>query len=109
LKDLKTLIHESKVLHDCPLLQELGIVDGVATLKKTDLKPVKDFLLNFVITQHFLGRQTLIQNARSQFPDVDESKIDQLIEQLCQENQIQILDDRAKKNAQLICLVPKAS
>ena len=109
LKDLKALIHESKVLHDCPLLQELGIVDGVVTLKKTDLKPVKDFLLNFVITQHFLGRQTLIQNARSQFPDVDESKIDQLIEQLCQENQIQILDDRAKKNAQLICLVPKAS
>jgi hypothetical protein len=109
LKDLKTLIHESKVLHDCPLLQELGIVDGVVTLKKPDLKPVKDFLLNFVITQQFLGRQTLIQNARSQFPDVDESKIDQLIEQLCQENQIQILDDRAKKNAQLICLVPKAS
>jgi hypothetical protein len=70
---------------------------------------VKDFLLNFVITQHFLGRQTLIQNASSQFPDVDESKIDQLIDQLCQENQIQILDDRAKKNAQLICLVPKAS
>jgi hypothetical protein len=109
LKDLKTLIHESKVLHDCPLLQDLEIVNGVVTPKKLDLKPVKDFLLNFVIAQHFLGRQTLIQNTSSQFPDVDESKIDQLIDQLCQENQIQILDDRAKKNAQLICLVPKAS
>jgi hypothetical protein len=31
LKDLKALIHESKVLHDCPLLQELGIVNGVVT------------------------------------------------------------------------------
>jgi len=109
LKDLKALIHESKVLHDCPLLQDLEIVNGVVTPKKLDLKPVKDFLLNFVIAQHFLGRQTLIQNTSSQFPDVDESKIDQLIDQLCQENKIQILDDRAKKNAQLICLVPKAS
>ena len=109
LKNLKALIHESKVLQDCPLFQELGIVKGVVHPKKTDLQPVKDFLLNFVITQHFLGRQTLIQNASSQFPDVDESQIDQLIDKLCQENQIQLLDDRAKKNAQLICLVPKAS
>jgi hypothetical protein len=109
LKNLKALIHESKVLQDCPLLQELGIVKGVVLPKKPDLQPVKDFLLNFVITQHFLGRQTLIQNASSQFPDINESQIDQLINQLCQENQIQILDARAKKNAQLICLVPKAS
>jgi Cdc6-like AAA superfamily ATPase len=108
-KNLKDLIRESKVLHDCPLLQELGMVNGVYPPKKTDLQPVKDFLFNFVITQHFLGRQTLIQNASSQFTDVDESKIDQLIDQLCDENKIQLLDDRAKKNAQLICLVPKAN
>ncbi len=108
-KNLKDIIRESKIFHDCPLLQDLGIVKGVVPPEKPDLQPVKDFLLNFVISQHFLGRQTLIQNARSQFPDVDESKIDQLIDQLCQENQIQILDARAKKNAQLICLVPKAS
>jgi hypothetical protein len=108
-KNLKDIIRESKVLHDCPLLQELGIVNGVVITKTTNLQPVKDFLLNFVITQHFLGRQTLIQNAISQFPDVDESKIDQLIDKLCQENKIQILDDNAKKNEQLICLVPTAS
>jgi hypothetical protein len=65
--------------------------------------------LNFVINQHFLGRPTLIENASKQFSDVDESQIDKLIDQLCQENKIQIIDDRAKKNAQLICLVPKAS
>ena len=108
-KNLKDIIRESKVLHDCPLLQELGIVKGVVLPKKPDLQPVKDFLFNFVITQHFLGRQTLIQNASSQFPDVDESQIDQLIDQLCDENKIQLLDKGAKKNAQLICLVPKAS
>jgi hypothetical protein len=108
-KNLKDIIRESKVLHDCPLLQELGIVKGGVIIGEQDLQPVKDFLLNFVITQQILGRQTLLQNASSQFPDVDESKIDQLIEQLCDENKIQLLDDRPPKNAQLICLVPKAS
>jgi hypothetical protein len=77
--------------------KSLGIVHGVFLYKTSTLQPVKDFLFNFVITQHFLGRQTLIQNASSQFTDVDESKIDQLIDQLCDENKIQILDDRAKR------------
>jgi hypothetical protein len=108
LKNLQALIRESEVLHDCPLLQELEIVTG-GIIKPLSLEPVKDFLLNFVITQQFLGRQTLIHNASSQFPDVDESQIDQLIDQLCQENKIQILDPRAKPKAQLVCLVPKAS
>ncbi|HEY9602508.1 MAG TPA: ATP-binding protein [Allocoleopsis sp.] len=108
LKNLQALIRESKVLHDCPLLQDLKIVPG-GIIKPPPLEPVKDFLLNFVITQQFLGRQTLIQNASSQFPDVDEFQIDQLIDQLCQENKIQILDHRAKPKAQLVCLVPKAS
>jgi Cdc6-like AAA superfamily ATPase len=108
LKNLQALIRESEVLHDCPLLQDLGIVPG-GIIKPPSLEPVKDFLLNFVITQQFLGRQTLIQNASSQFSDLDESKIDQLIDQLCQEKKIQILDPRAKPKAQLVCLVPKAS
>lgn len=106
LKDLKALICQSKVLHDCPLLQDLGIVRGVVPPKKPDLKPVKDFLVNLVITQLFLGRQTLIQNANNQFPEVNESKINQLIEQLCKESKIQILDPDAPQKAQLVCLVP---
>ena len=108
LKNLQALIRESEVLHDCPLLQDLGIVTG-SPIKPRPLEPVKEFLFNFVITQQFLGRQTLIHNASSQFPDVDESQIDQLIDQLCQETKIQILDPRAKPKAQLVCLVPKAS
>jgi hypothetical protein len=108
LKKLQALIGESEVLHDCPLLQDLEIVPG-GIIKPPSIEPVKDFLLNFVITQQFLGRQTLIENASSQFPDFDESQIDKLIDQLCQENKIQILDPRAKPKAQLVCLVPKAS
>lgn len=108
LKELESLIRESEVLHECTLLQDLGIVS-----KKKDngngkkLQEIKEFLLNVVITQQFLGRPTLIQNASGQFPGVSETQIDELIEQLCQENQIQILDPGAEKKAQLVCLVPK--
>jgi hypothetical protein len=108
LKKLQSLIRESEILQDCPLLQDLRIMRR-GSIKITANEHVKNFLLNFVITQQFLGRQTLIQNASSQFPEVDESQIDQLIDQLCQENKIQILDPRAKPKAQLVCLVPKAS
>jgi Cdc6-like AAA superfamily ATPase len=109
LKKLQNIIPESKVLHDCPSLQELGIVPVSRRRKDQDLKPVKDFLLNLVITQQILGRPTLLENAGIQFPKVDESKINKLIDQLCQENKIQILDPRAKPKSQLVCLIPKAS
>lgn len=107
LKNLQALIRESQILHDCPLLQDLEIAPGGSIIKPPPLNPVKDFLLNLVITQQFLGRQTLLQNARGQFPEVAESQINQLIEQMCQEKKIQILDPRAKPEAQLVCLVPK--
>jgi len=108
LNNLQVLIRKSQILQDCNLLQELGIVKGVVH-PKPDLQPVKDFLVNLVITQLFLGRQTLIENTKNHFPDTDEAKINQLIDQLCQENKIQILDPRANPISQLICLVPKAS
>ena len=110
LQELEALIRETEILHECTLLQNLGIVPTQPIIDpKPDLRQVKKFLLNVVITQQFLGRPTLIQNASSQFPDIAESQIDQLIEQLCQENQIQILDPDADPKAQLVCLVPKAS
>ena len=114
LQELQALIRETEILHECTLLQNLGIVskkngEGKGNGNGKKLPEVKQFLLSVVITQHFLGRQTLINNASSKFPDVVESQIDKLIEQLCQENQIQILDPGADPKAQLVCLVPKAS
>ena len=114
LQELEAIIRETEILHECTLLQNLGIVSkkngrGNGSGNDEKLPEVKKFLLSVVITQHFLGRQTLIQNAISKFPDVVESQIAQLIEQLCQEKQIQILDPGADPKAQLVYLVPKAS
>ncbi len=107
LSELEALIRESKVLDDCQLLQDLGIVKPI-TLPDPDLKLVKNFLLNFVTTQKMIGMPILIQNACSQFTKVNQSQVEQLIDELCQEKEISILDPNAKLKEQLICLVPKS-
>ncbi|WP_449418464.1 ATP-binding protein [Phormidium nigroviride] len=113
LSELEALIRESKVLDDCQLLQDLGIIqtkekDPISPAGKIDLNPVKNFLLNLVTTQFHMGLLTLINNACSQFPQVNQSQVEQLIDELCQENKILIHDPNAKLEEQLIFLVPKS-
>jgi hypothetical protein len=134
-KNLQAVTREYNILQGCILLEELGIVHHsrntsndsesntqnrgktnsvkpqpdlieVVSIKK-ELMEAKEFLLNLVKTQHFMGKQTLIQNTNSQFPKIDSSQIEKLIQQLCQEREIEILDPNAKPESQLICLVPK--
>ena len=111
LKELKVLIRQSGISDDCSLLQDLGIVankpPNIIQLV-LPLEPVEEFILNLVRTQQFLGRQTLIQNALTRFSQVNETQVEQLIQQLCQTKQIQLLDPNAKPEAQLVCLVPNS-
>ncbi|MCU0516021.1 MAG: ATP-binding protein [Oscillatoria sp. Prado101] len=136
LSELEVLIRKSKVLRDCPLLQKLGIFTGStydipfqqpagdstgtpaipARQRRGNagrknlaqpFKEVKEFLLNLMKTQKMMGRTVLVQNAVGQFPLVGESQVEELIEQLCQENHILILEPDAPVEAQLVCLVSK--
>jgi len=114
LPELEALIRASGIMRECTLFKELGIFsnDRKERDDKDDnkkLKPVKEFLLNLVEINHFLGRKTLIDNAKKQFSQVTDFQVEQLIQQLCHENKIQLLDPKAKPEAQLICFVPKAS
>ena len=112
LQRLETLINESEILNQCTLLQDLGIVSKSNRKPETngkegkDLRPVRDFLLNLVKTQSYMGVATLISQAVSQFPDVKESEIRSLIEQLYQENKVKTVNPEAKLSEQLICLIP---
>lgn len=106
LKMLKEIIRESKVLEECYLLEQL---QGRSINHASPLSPVKDLLLNTVTIQSFLGRQTLIKNAAHYFPYVKEPQLNQLIEELCQDGKIQIVDPKAKLENQLVCLVVKSN
>jgi hypothetical protein len=110
LQKLETLVRETEILHKCILLQKLGIVSSQNNSEdngkgKVDLQDVKQFLLNVLINQQYMGLQALLDKACSNFSQVDEAQIDQLIQQLSQENKIQIFDDKAKRKAQFVFLV----
>lgn len=72
-----------------------------------ELIEAKEFFLNSIKMQQVMGKQHLTQNVFSQFPKVGLSQIEKMIQQLCQEQQIQIVGSQAKPEEQLICLVPK--
>jgi ABC-type phosphate transport system ATPase subunit len=52
-----------------------------------------------------MGLQALVDQVCSKFSQVVEAQIDQLIQQLCHENKVQILDHNAKRESQFILLV----
>lgn len=67
---------------------------------------VKQYLLNLITTQHLMGLETLIHTAQAQFAGTSDREIEALINTLCRENQLQILDPNATREEQLVCLVP---
>ncbi|MBW4494107.1 MAG: ATP-binding protein [Oscillatoria princeps RMCB-10] len=105
IKELEAWMRESKILLECQLLGDLGIVRVPLFREenKAEWLPVEDFLLNRVRNQQCLARQRLIQETVSQFSYMSEDRVNQLIEHLCQENhQIKILDPLAKLDDQLV-------
>ncbi|PMB21197.1 KAP family P-loop domain-containing protein, partial [Fischerella thermalis CCMEE 5198] len=112
LQELQSLTRETKILNKCALLQDLEIIseqdsDTVDRNGKKDLRPVKDFMLNLVKTQSYMGVATLISQSVAQFPEVEETDLQLLIDLLCQEQKVKIINPKAKLQDRLICLVNK--
>ncbi|GAB1543244.1 hypothetical protein NUACC21_59180 [Scytonema sp. NUACC21] len=109
-QELEDLIRKSNILHRCTLLQDLGIViipDNykVNDNEKHDLQVVKEFLFSLVKVQGYMGVSTLIAQTEKKFLALEQLNIHQLIQQLCQEQKVQIINPKAKVQDQLICLV----
>ncbi|PLZ95952.1 KAP family P-loop domain-containing protein [Fischerella thermalis CCMEE 5268] len=112
LQELQSLTRETKILNKCAFLQDLGIIlqqgsDSDDRNGKKDLRPVKDFMLNLVKTQSYMGVATLISQSVAQFPEVEETDLQLLMDLLCQEQKVKIINPKAKLQDRLICLVNK--
>lgn len=105
LEQLQSLMRETEILHDCTLLQDLGIV--ISAKVEAEFKAIKDFLFNLIKTQFVIGRQILLENISRQFPTSDRSQVDLLIQQLFQEHKIKIIKPEGKLEEQLVCYVPQ--
>lgn len=133
LKNLQTLIRELKILQDCSLLEKLGVFSNSSRKSKNngdktadiisknqpkivepevvkpdnDLMEATEFFLNSIRMQQVMGKQHLVKNIISQFPKVNLSQVEKLIQQLCQQKQIQIVGSSEDPASELVCLVPK--
>lgn len=114
LQELQSLIRKSQLLDKCTLLQNLEIVakqetteeeEKVRDKARRDFRPVKDLLFNIVKTQAYMGVPTLISQCIAEFSDVSENDVKLLIQLLCQEMKVKIMNPKAKLEDQLICLV----
>lgn len=118
IRSLEDLTRKSEILNACMLLHQLGVLSGRSPKKKSSpsskttsanlerLQPVKDFLLDVMKTQQLMGRQVMVQTALDQFKYISQKQVNQLIQQLCDEERMQILDPTAKVEEHLICLTP---
>ncbi|MGK7900074.1 MAG: P-loop NTPase fold protein [Hormoscilla sp.] len=125
LEFLEKLLRDSQILHNCPLLQDLGIVPtrkddeqnperatrSPAIAKRDNIgQEVKDFVLDIVTNKHqLIGRNTLIANACSRFPQVKSAEVEQVIQQLVEEKIVKIVNPKAPLAEQSICWVPDAT
>ncbi|MBE9041827.1 ATP-binding protein [Oscillatoriales cyanobacterium LEGE 11467] len=101
---LENLIRESQVWQDFPLLQDLGLIKSNPR-ELNILDSAREFLINLVKTQQLIGRNTLIENAIDRFPQIDRLDLNLLLDRMCENNQIQILDPNASQDEQLICIM----
>jgi hypothetical protein len=104
-KQLQTLIRESGVLQDCLLLQKLR---GKIAEPDPVPKKIRDYLLNLAQIQQIIGLQTFKQHALQRFPHSNDSSMMEMIDQLCADNQLQILNPTASPEAKLVCWIPNS-
>lgn len=112
LQELQSLTRETKILNKCALLQDLEIIpqqgsDSDDRNGKKYLLPVKDFMLNLVKTQSYMGVATLIGQSVAQFPEVEETDLQLLMDSLCQEQKVKIINPKANLQERLIYFVNK--
>ncbi|MGA9378494.1 MAG: ATP-binding protein [Phormidium sp.] len=106
---LEALMRGSNILHECQVLQDLGIVKKPQITNEhiDDLKEVKDFLLNLIKTQGLIGKDVLIQNSLTQFAHINYQRVDHLIQQLIWERKVKIVNPNEQPQNHLVCFVPK--
>ncbi len=112
LTELEGLMRESKILKNCPMLQQLGVFVGLIeeadTIEfsaefSTETSEVSDFAINRAIDQQCISLQRLTQEIISQFSEMEETQVHQLIQHLCQHHpQLKLLNAEESVAEQIV-------
>jgi len=122
--ELQALVRRTGVLNYCPLLQELEVVPDLeddpaeptpATTTEESVKrhrtqsladAAKQYALNLISTQQFMGVQMLIETLQDQFSDLTEETAHRVVTLLLDHEHLRILDPTVTLEEQIICLTP---
>lgn len=113
LEELEDLMSKSKILDECSLFRELGIVaaENLPNISKnnngkdTNFKEAREFIWNIVKTQHMLGKKALIDQTIANITPIENGQVEEIIEKLAEEKKISILGSSKHPEEQLICLM----
>ncbi len=109
--ELQQLIRDSEILKGCPLLQDLGIFGIIPPPPPVIIDPppppVQDFLLNILKIQQFLGKDALLNQAYSQFPETPTPTIEQELDALIQARKVDLMYPNKSAAHQLVRWVPE--
>jgi hypothetical protein len=109
LPELESLVRQSEVLHQCMLLQNLGIVPASEHKVQTSEDKVKSHMLNLIKNDQLLGREVLIDNTATKYFEFNKFQLNQIVEQLIQNDEIRIVDGTKDPKDQLLYLVSNQS
>jgi hypothetical protein len=102
---LESLVRQTGVLQDCPLLQQLGFFEITSSQDSAEqsLQAIEDFMINRVLNQQCMAIQQLIEEAIAQFGGASKQQVHQLIQSLSlSDRPLQILDPNVPLEEQLI-------
>jgi hypothetical protein len=115
--ELEALVRESKELHKCTLLQELGIVPAQKAASFSNdrekiellLSEAKVYLWNVIKIEGMIGLLNLIDRTQNQpkFQHLDNIQLNQLVRELMQEHPLNIIGNEAKPESLCICYIPQ--
>ncbi|MBE7380900.1 MAG: ATP-binding protein [Leptolyngbya sp. SIO1E4] len=121
-QELQSLVRKTGVLNYCPLLQELEVVPELdEALQEDDAseepsakryrtqsphEAAKQYALNLVSTQQFMGLQMLLETLQAQFPDLSNGTAQQVIHALIDGEHLRVLDATVSLEEQIVCLMP---
>jgi hypothetical protein len=114
LSQLQELVRKTEILHDCSLLQALGVVpvkkkDGKDNDRDLELEKLKRFVFDFITQHKLVARKVIDKHAQNQFAQLSDAQIQQVLQELIQARQIRILDDKPSTPNQIICWIPKGN
>jgi hypothetical protein len=111
---LQALVRDSKVLTGCPLLQQLKIVKGSASLLNSNaggpdpaaVETAKRYILNLMATQMMMGMQAVMDSVSEQVPKLNSEDLERIIQTLCAAGNIEKLHPSASRENQLLYWIP---